>query len=103
MFVSTTSLAKHRREVDALEAQWLTDLAAYDQSGDWAIDGFLSAASAISATCRMDHGVARHYVELARTLARLPKVAEAYAAGDVGLRHVKVFADAYSKKRADAL
>jgi hypothetical protein len=103
MFVSTASLAKRRKEVDALEAQWLADVGEYDRSGDWSIDGFLSAASAIATTCRMDHGVARHYVELARTLSRLQEVAAAYAAGDLSLRHVRVFADAYSKKRAEAL
>ncbi len=103
MFVSTASLGKQRKEVDALEAQWLADVAEYDRSGDWAIDGFLSAAAAIAETCHMDTGVARHYVELARTLTRLPHVAEAHAAADIGLRHVKVFAATYSKERAGAL
>src|SRR4051812_1223876 len=70
MFVSTLALAKQRREVDAIEAQWLANLAEFDRSGDWAIDGFLSAAAALASTCRMDPGVARHYVELARSLAR---------------------------------
>jgi hypothetical protein len=103
MFASTLLLRKRRREVDAVEADWLTYVGEYDRSGDWAIDGFLSTAAAISELCRMDAGVARHYVKLARCLVRLPKVAEAYTAGDISLRHVTVFADAYTKKRADAL
>ena len=103
MFVTTVALGKQRREVDALEAQWLIGVGEYDRSGDWAIDGFLSAASALASTCRMDAGVARYYVLLARSLARLPVAAEAYAAGDISLRHVQVFADAYTKKRAEAL
>ncbi len=72
MFASTLSLGKQRREVDAAEAQWLVDVGEYDRSGDWAIDGFLSAAAAIAKNCRMDPGVARHYVHLARTLSKLP-------------------------------
>lgn len=103
MFVSTASLGKGRREVDAAEARWLAELGEYDRSGDWAIDGYLNAAAALRDVCRMDAGVAQHYVHLARRLATLPEVAEAYAAGDISLRHAQAIADAYTANRADAL
>jgi hypothetical protein len=103
MFVSTVSLGKRRREVDAAEAEWLGEIGEYDRSGDWAIDGYLNAAAALRDVCRMDAGVAQHYVHLARRLAALPEVAEAYAAGDISLRHVQAITDAYTARRADAL
>jgi hypothetical protein len=103
MFVSTVSLGKKRKEVDALEAEWLVEVGEYDRSGDWAIDGYLSAAAALRVVCRMDAGVAQHYVHLARKLAKLPDVAAAYLAGDLSLRHVQAITDAYTSKRADGL
>lgn len=85
------------------EAEWLTELADYDRSGDWAIDGYLSAAAALRTLCRMDPGVAQYYVHLARKLAKLPEVAAAYAAGDISRRHVQAVADAHTKERAEAI
>jgi hypothetical protein len=68
MFVSLEELAAERRALDAQEAAWLKKVAAYDRSGDWSGDGFLNAASALRATCRIDQGIARGHVELARKL-----------------------------------
>src|SRR5438105_1899526 len=77
MFVSLAELAAERRALDAQEAAWLKKVAAYDRSGDWSVDGFLNAASALRATCRIDQGIARGHVELARKLEDLPVVAAA--------------------------
>jgi len=57
MFVSV--LAADHRELEARRAAWLKKVAAYDRSGDWSADGFLNAASALRATCRIGQGVAR--------------------------------------------
>ena len=72
MFVSLAELAAARRALDAQEAEWLKKVAEYDRSGDWGSDGFLNAASALRATCRMDQGVARGHVESARELEARP-------------------------------
>src|SRR6266576_1685633 len=78
MFVSLAELAAERRALDAQEAAWLKKVGAYDRSGDWSADGFLNAASALRAMCRIDQGVARGHVELARKLEALPEIAAAY-------------------------
>jgi hypothetical protein len=81
-------------------AAWLNKVAAYDRSGEWAVDGYLNAASALRARCRMNVGVARGHVELARKLQHLPVVAEAFAEGEISRSHASVVADAYTPERA---
>jgi hypothetical protein len=103
MFATLELLAKRRRELDAHEAAWLRELAEFDRSGDWAVDNFQNAASAIRHTCRMTHGVAHANVALARKLEQLPAVAEAFAAGDISARHADVIARAFTPKRAEAM
>ena len=84
------SIARRRREIDALEAAWLADVAEFDRSGDWRIDNHLNAAAAIRVACRMDHGVAAAHVALARKLEQLPDTAAALAAGEISRRHAEV-------------
>jgi hypothetical protein len=103
MFVSLELLAKKRRELDALEAEWLREVAAFDRSGDWRVDGYLNSAVAIRTACRMNEGVARGYVELARKLETLPVVAGAYGNGEISQRHAAVIAGACTPKRARAI
>ena len=103
MFVSLADLAAERRALDAQEAAWLKKVGAYDRSGDWAADGFLNAASALRAVCRIDPGVARGHVELARKLEDLPQVAAAFERGDISSRHATVVANAYTPERAGAI
>ncbi|MDP9336996.1 MAG: 13E12 repeat family protein, partial [Actinomycetota bacterium] len=100
MFVSLEEVAKERRALDAREAAWLKKVAAYDRSGDWSADGFLNAASALRAMCRIDQGVARAHVELARKLEDLPQVAAAFARGEISQRHATVVANACTPERA---
>src|SRR5438132_13340337 len=100
MFASLEALARERRALDAREAAWLKKVAAYDRSDEWRGDGYLNAASAIRAACRMDQGVARLHVELARKLEALPEVADAYGRGEISQRHAVVVANAYTPERA---
>jgi hypothetical protein len=103
MFASTELMAKRRREFDAHEAEWLRELYEYDQSGDWAIDKFQSTASAVRHMCHMTPAVAAANVSLARKLAQLHTVSEAFAAGDISAKHAQVIADAFTPKRAAAM
>src|SRR5260370_37667839 len=99
MFVSLAELVAERRGLDAQEAAWLKKVAAYDRSGDWSADGFLNAASALRATCRIDQGVAPGHVELARKLGALPEVADAVGRGESSQRHAPVGANAHTPER----
>src|SRR5437868_1641737 len=103
MFVSLDLLVKKRRELDAAEAAWLSDVAEYDRSGDCTIDKFQSAAVALRHACNIDSGVAHGYVSLARKLEKLPVVAAAFAEGEISQRHAQVVADAYTAARMDEI
>jgi len=103
VFATLELLAKKRQELDALEAEWLAEVREFDRSGDWRVDGFLNAASAIRTVCRMNHGVARGYVELARKLEQLPEVADAFGRGEISSRHAAVIATAHTPERAAQL
>ena len=103
MFVSLAEITEEQRDLEARLAAWLKKVAAYDRSGDWAADGFLNAASALRAVCRIDQGVARGHVELARKLEDLPQVAAAFERGEISSRHAAVVANAYTPERAGAI
>jgi hypothetical protein len=101
VFVSQLDeIALDRRALDAAEAAWLEKVRAYDRSGAWQADGFQNAASALRDACHLAHGVARGHIDLARKLEQLPKVAAAFAAGDISARHAAVITNAYTPKRA---
>ncbi len=103
MFVSLDEIVGEQRDLEARMAAWLNKVAAYDRSGEWALDGYLNAASALRDRCRMNHGVARGHVELARKLQQLPVVAEAFAEGEISRSHALVVAAAYTPERASEL
>jgi Domain of unknown function (DUF222)/HNH endonuclease len=104
MFASLLDeLAARRQEIEKLEAQWLTKVAAYDRSGEWDLDGHASAAGALRTACRMTHAAARQSVAVARKLEKLPDTAGAFAAGEISRRHAEVIADAYTPERAEGL
>jgi uncharacterized protein DUF222/HNH endonuclease len=88
------------RAHEAALAALLVKVAEYDRSGEWALDGFASAAAALRSRCRMNVGVARSHVQLARKLEKLPAVAEAFGLGDISRAHASVIAEAYTPARA---
>src|SRR5258706_10074235 len=100
MFASLEAIAKLRKELDAAEAAWLKEVAAYDRSYDWQAEGFMNPASALRHACHMSQGVARGHLELARKLEDLPEVAAAFADGDISARHATAIASAYTSERA---
>jgi Domain of unknown function (DUF222) len=89
MFASLEVIAKLRKELDAAEAAWLREVAAYDRSYDWRAEGFMNPASALRHACHMSQGVARGHLELARKLEDLPEVAAAFADGEISARHAR--------------
>jgi hypothetical protein len=100
MFASLQALAQRRSELDTLEAAWLREVAEYHRSDDWRAEHFASAASALSAACRMDPGVANGHVNLARKLEKMPDVAAAFGRGEISARHATVIANAFTPARA---
>ncbi len=96
-------LKKKRKEIEALEAEWLAMVREYDRSGAWRADGYLSAAAAVRDACNMNRGTAAGHVSLARKLEQLPDVACAFAQGDISREHAYSIASAYTPERASML
>jgi hypothetical protein len=99
-------------EVDVADAQRLVAQAesllvqaagAMARSGEWRREGFASPAALVRARCRMSGGAAAATVKLARVCERMPRLAGAFARGDVSRRHVAVVGVAATPERLDAL
>jgi len=103
MFGSLEQLKEERKALDAREAAWLRQVAEYDRSDDWRAEGYVSAANALRHACRMNPGVARGHVELARKLGELPELAEAFGSGEVSRTHAQIIASAYTPERVAEL
>ena len=96
-------VAELSRQRAALDAEWLTAIADYDRSGDWATDGFANTASAVRSASRSTYGAARRTVDMARKLERLRETARALASGAISREHAQAITDAYTPEREDAL
>ena len=103
MFDTLDTIVAGRRDLDAREAAWLREVAAYDRSEDWRGDGYLSCAAALRDRCRISPGTARATVELARKLEVLPALAEAFGRGDISSAHARVVPTAFTPERAGEL
>jgi hypothetical protein len=97
------AIVRGRRELDAMEAQWLSMVGEYTSSGAWQADRFVTAAAAIQQRCHMNAGAARAAVQLAKRLRQLPATQAAFDAGQISRAHAWVLADAYSEERAEQL
>jgi hypothetical protein len=95
-------LVEMRRLADALEAEWLRRLRAFDARGGAEGFGAVSTAGWLRAACRLSPGVARARVRLARRLPDLPATQVAFAAGEITAEHARLVATAV-EELADAL
>ncbi len=96
-------LARDRRELDQLGAEWLVRVGEYDRSREWQTDGYLTCAAALREKCRLTHGAARAAVQLARRLESLPATLAVFSAGRISRHHAQVIAGAFTPERADKL
>src|SRR5690349_17759355 len=84
------SLVGLREAIDALEAQWLRRLEAFDRRGGAAAAGAVSTGAWVRGRCRLAPGASRDRVELARALAERPDTAAALASGDISVSHARL-------------
>ena len=68
--------------------------AAFEVGEEWAADGAKTAASWLSARCRVSRAAAKRRVRLGRTLRHLPAVAEAWRDGAIGEDQAQAIASA---------
>src|SRR5262245_22445921 len=83
-----------------LDSQIARRVAAFDTSGEWAIDGSRGAAGWIARECRMTHAAAHSQVHLARETREMPLVTAAWEEGRTTTAHVQRLATA--RRAADA-
>jgi hypothetical protein len=68
--------------------------AAYDASGEWALDGAKTASAWIATRCALPQDTARRRVALGKALRRLPACAEAWREGRIGADQARAIAAA---------
>jgi hypothetical protein len=95
--------ARLRRLADRLEFEWLRVVRAADRSMDWAADDAVSPAAWLRSEIGLAPGHARATVVLARKLEQFPRMAEAFAAGDVSRQYASVLTVAATPERLAAL
>src|SRR3954469_19867733 len=71
----------------------------FDERGEWAADGFVSAAAWLRERTHMSHGMAVHALTLGRRLPQLPETAAAFAAGEISRQHASVIAEPCTPER----
>ncbi|GIU91058.1 MAG: HNH endonuclease [Acidimicrobiia bacterium] len=101
--VGEVDVAVAQRLVAQAESLLVHAAGVMERSGEWRREGHASAAALVRARCRMSGGAAATTVKLARVCARMPKLALAFARGDVSRRHVEVVGAAATPERIDAL
>jgi Domain of unknown function (DUF222) len=88
---------------ERIEFARLREVGAFDRSGRWATENFVSTASAVRSKLRCSHGQAHRLVRLARNLERLPETAAAFGAGEITGEHVAEITRPYTPERAEML
>jgi hypothetical protein len=84
---TVTELQRQRHRLDYALA---VEVAAFDIDKVWSVDGAQNAAAWIRTTCHIPRRQAGQLLRLGRALPTMPKVAAAWAAGDIGIDHVDV-------------
>lgn len=77
-------LAAELEAASAREARWLAALARFDRAGEWARDGASSCADWLVRWAGLARSTALEKLRVAHELDRRPRVAAAFAAGDIG-------------------
>jgi hypothetical protein len=90
----------HRQQA-RLAAAMTRVTAAVDARRVWADDGSRSCGAWVAHRCRLPVGQARGEVWLGRRLRTMPATAEAFAAGDISLRHAMVLASLAGGRTGD--
>ena len=80
------------REGRRIEARRLAALAAFDASGQWAVDGATSVGAWIAKETLCDAGQGHRDARLARRLRDMPETDAALAAGDISTDHAHAIA-----------
>lgn len=76
-------------QLNAATYRWLVLIAEFDRRGGWNDGGSKSCAHWLNWRCGLDLGAAREKLRVAHSLARLPRIAAAMAAGELSYSKVR--------------
>ncbi len=97
------SLKELHRHLAQLEAVVTAASASFEASGQWALDGALTASAWLSVQCRLPRAQARRVVRRGRGLVDLPLFARAWAAGEITAHHLDAVLSVRSPATEEAL
>jgi Domain of unknown function (DUF222)/HNH endonuclease len=96
------SIIAINRQIERLNAVRSRATAAFYTSREWEADGAQTAAAWLSTRLRLPKGTARREVSRGRQLRDMPRVEEAWLAGQINSAHVDVLRSARTKHTAEA-
>lgn len=82
-------IAAMAADIEAAMCRWLTLVAEFDRREGWALEGAASCAAWVSWRCAVGPTAAREHVRVARRLAELPAVREAFSRGELSYSKVR--------------
>jgi hypothetical protein len=97
------SIKKLHGMLAQLEASVTAASASFDASGEWALDGALTAPAWLSRECRLPRAQARKVVRRGRGLTDLPLFAAAWAQGEITAHHLDAVLSVRSVATEEAL
>jgi Domain of unknown function (DUF222) len=75
--------------ISAELAEWMDDIFAFEESGEWMADGATSMSAWLAGRFGMARGTARELVRVARALCELPGIRDVFAAGELCFDQLK--------------
>ena len=87
------------REIGRLSAVRAAMITRTERCQAYADDGYQTPQQWVRATGNMSYPSSRYQVQMARMLAKLPKVAEALSTGSIGPDQIRVFVDLWANPR----
>lgn len=92
-FSDAESVVALHRQLSRLEAFVTAATAAFDSSGDWALDGAQTCAAWLTSRTRLPKRIVRRRIRLGRNLRYLPLVERAWLAGELSEPQAAAVAD----------
>lgn len=92
----------HRQQA-RLDAFVTEAVAEFDAQGEWALSGAKTSPAWIARRCRVPRGAAKRRLRLGKVLGEVPKCAEAWRNGDIGVDQARAIAAQYQPRTEVAL
>ena len=102
-FGDPESMEVLHRQLSRLESFTTEASAAFEVQGDWTADGAKTAASWIATRCHVPRGAARRRVYLGRVLRHLPRCADAFRNGDIGVDQARAICAQHQGRTEETL